>query len=598
MLLQLRENKFTDSIPPIFNPIKSNASGGLLVENTSDKTIYVYIDITKPPCLPGIKGACSPPDSSENCDQYTLNDDNGQYSINYTKNGVDVCSWDNNDAKFYKISQEGQLNKIASKSTVELNKGESWFIQFPRDEDGVFWWCNNGVTNTDQRICPGLGLYVTSHQNTFSAACLNRYEFNINVNKDRWYDTPYDVQYTYHNLSSVDGFNSTMSLDIYQPYKCISKNKDPTKSNKVDCTGGDLTDIKDKCSKTLTYSTQELSVNSENDVNSILTCANPSHLNKNYEDHLACAMQSNSDKYDCTGMTDLYGIGRIDESATKYNYFEIDSRYEKITSKLDCHRYWDTTGSLDGISNKVVTWYGDESKKQSIFNYTNNGVQKYREDAQNYKNYIKDTLKCETYSWAFDEQTCSEPTCNNSECGESSVGLNPGAYLNDNKEDPLKKCPLLNPYVINSNNPSIDTTKKPDNYLYLHLKIGDVISDDDIDMENLIQGNEICSSKLAQVCQANCEGRDSQNPCIYNKKPDVNGKYCHPLDCNTYTADGKGTCESRKTRDDITLCKFDAATGICKNNMENYSVSGLCSSTVTKIGTQSLNPKNMEDYFY
>ena len=37
---------------------------------------------------------------------------------------------------------------------------------------------------------------------------------------------------------------------------------------------------------------------------------------------------------------------------------------------------------------------------------------------------------------------------------------------------------------------------------------------------------------------------------------------------------------------------------VCKNNTENYSVSGLCSSNITKIGTQSLNPKNMEDYFY
>jgi hypothetical protein len=114
-------------------------------------------------------------------------------------------------------------------------------------------------------------------------------------------------------------------------------------------------------------------------------------------------------------------------------------------------------------------------------------------------------------------------------------------------------------------------------------------------MENLIQGNEICSSKLAQVCQANCEGKDRQNPCQYNTTPDDKGKYCHPLNCNTYKQVG---CESRKTSDGITLCKFDDATGTCKNNMENYSVSGLCSSTVTKICNQSLNPKKMEDYFY
>ena len=36
---------------------------------------------------------------------------------------------------------------------------------------------------------------------------------------------------------------------------------------------------------------------------------------------------------------------------------------------------------------------------------------------------------------------------------------NPSEYLDDNLQDPLKKCPLLNPYVINSDNPSIDTTK-------------------------------------------------------------------------------------------------------------------------------------------
>ena len=118
-------------------------------------------------------------------------------------------------------------------------------------------------------------------------------------------------------------------------------------------------------------------------------------------------------------------------------------------------------------------------------------------------------------------------------------------------------------------------------------------------MENLIQGNEICSSNHAQVCQANCEGKDGQNPCQYNRTVDDKGKYCHPLDCNKYTGGGKkDACESRKTSDGITLCKFDGGTGTCKNNMENYSVSGLCSSTVTKIGTQSLNPKNMEDYFY
>ena len=205
MLQQLRNNKFSDPVPDVFNPIKSNASGGLLVENTSDKTIYVYIDITKPPCLPGKKGACSPPDGGENCIDYTLNDDsdNTPYCKNYTQNGSDVCSWDNNDAEFYIISKDGQPNKITSKSNVELKAGDSWFIKFPSDEDGVFWWCNNGVKQTDKRICPGLGLYVTSYPNTFSAACLNRYEFNININKDVWYDKPYEVQYTYHNLSSV-----------------------------------------------------------------------------------------------------------------------------------------------------------------------------------------------------------------------------------------------------------------------------------------------------------------------------------------------------------------------------------------------------------
>ena len=594
-------SKLPEIIKKIQTTYKTN--GGILMENTNaSKTIYVYIDSSKPPCLPGKEGSCSPPTGSETCESYTIGDANSATnSLTYTKDGKykDQCKWTNNDSNhFVHIDNKKNFKEIDDndqKHYLKLEPGESWYIDFPQDENGIYWWCNPPIDNSQKyKICSGLGIHVAEQENILSNSCLNRYEFNININKDFMYDHPYSVLYTYHNLSAVDGINSLMKVDLYQNYNCMGTDgKYDKKNNTIGCSGQSTNNMIKNC-KTLTYAVNGIKSNKELiDISAPLTCANPAHLNKNNQYHLACA-NPGTDNNACKGYSDInkFLLGNNIEKnpmennygKDNNNYYEFLDIYPNISTKLDCHRYWDINGSLTGI--KDFEKIPNDNIKES-----DSGISQYRETAQDYLSYFKN-LNCDSYKWAYNEQSCKDPKCNNSECetigGKTSlVGL-----LEENANNPLRQCPVINPYIdihSDTKKPTFNTSKTPNNMLFIHLQISDVLSENKPwDMINNYQkydlesppivGNVMCSSNYANECEQNCIGDpNNSNPCQWDSTKEI----CTTLNCESIPVD---KCEIRKSQGQ-PLCvrvgddKRKSPKGNrCVNNMQNYNISGLCSS--------------------
>ena len=90
--------------------------------------------------------------------------------------------------------------------------------------------------------------------------------------------------------------------------------------------------------------------------------------------------------------------------------------------------------------------------------------------------------------------------------------------------------------------------------------------------------DNVCSSNYANECEKNCIGdENNSNPCQW----DSTKKKCNPLNCESIPID---KCENRKSQGQ-PLCvrvnnnKRKSPTGThCVNNMQNYNISGLCSS--------------------
>lgn len=577
----------------INNLMSKGIYGGLIIinKNKTNKSVFINIDDSKPPCLPGSTGACSPADADQQCNIYEEGDTTNipsPYTIVKTNDGKSKsCSWDTNDSNLYNIiggEIDYQPQPFKSyKLEIDINNGK--FIQFPRDEDGFFWWCNQSINDKGipqaQRICPGLGLYVTD-QESYTSNCMSRFEFNINVNKNILSDNPYELDYTFYNLSSVDGINSAMSVEILQNLDCISNTSD---KNKITCN----VDLNNTDCNTLTKSTQGKEIPNPSGsgtipdpstIKNIPTCSNPSHLNYDYQNHLSC----------------LQG-GCVAKNWDQPPYTDNDANispcdtYQELSYKPDCHRYWDVNGDLSSIEISDNT---DSRCPKSL--------QTYREKAQQYLNMFKDQEggeTCETYMWAFNEQHCSDSNCNNS-TGDicDPIKVEEDKLYVENSDNPLKQCPMMNPYVNKNligksrldwydddgkpsitdisgsyiSNNLIDNT----NYLFVILTINDVITSDPT--KDYIISHSMCNSSENNLSASHCTGKDDKNPWSLPCNWDAKKSKCHDLSCPSLD---EKTCTEPKSNNSLipeNNQKYCIWTGSkCEFNQKNYNMAGLCS---------------------
>ena len=199
----------------------------------------MHLDVNKPPCGVGKKGACNPPNEYGSCTEIEPAI-SGSSDMNY---GVEQCGYSNvakdkgnidniwgdgpklSGAKFFVTDAFGNKSETPIRPAQRLKPKEKWVLQLPRSNDGTgkAVWCfrhaQPGLPGSDNMECSGSGAWFTPDgtEEATSPMGVQRVEFNVNTKKT-WKDWVL-------NLSAVDGINSNITANINKNSNICNDNK-------------------------------------------------------------------------------------------------------------------------------------------------------------------------------------------------------------------------------------------------------------------------------------------------------------------------------------------------------------------------------------
>jgi hypothetical protein len=198
--------------------------GALIIGNSADIPINVFLDPNKPPYAKGKSlsttwSSTSPPTEA----QLTQ-------------------VWGESDAQFFLSSSSSGIARIKGSYKQQLQPSEYWIIVLPKDEANLPIWCS-GLNNPDSCInalgpcgvegCTGSGGWVERVSANVPPDAYGvhriqpalRFEFNFDAASNQ----------IYFNLSAVDGINSSILLNYNGDDRCPAPTTKCALSNLEQC---------------------------------------------------------------------------------------------------------------------------------------------------------------------------------------------------------------------------------------------------------------------------------------------------------------------------------------------------------------------------
>jgi hypothetical protein len=423
----------TPPTPPkhTIRPVPSKPSvlyGGILIKNTTGKSIDVVFDKTLPPCnADKNNGNCNPPNSNGGCP-----DNNRIYGDrDYSKN---PCTWKNSDAKFYvsdKITEKSNIKDITkykvavsqpdSDPHITLKNKENLFMSLPRgmlknksgdSNTNKIHWCSY-QESLKSNVCTGSRMtfrlsntvYTNPPRRSIFEANFNRPIISKSINSKKSFpvscsygETPVQrcpdstacpvskkcqyfnglnqsLQQYYIDLSNVDAININTNISFRNvKFLYNDENKtnvyDKLSYDKISCTKNSF-DVESNCGN-----------------GNESKCVNPSHNGKKHYDLLECKNPN--------GLLD----GGMD--------------------KVICHNLWNTNTSKVCNVNLLTEKYTDvkcnNNLSSDVKNINSDAISwikqfnKYVDHPENVTEKQLDRI-CQGYYWAYDEQVCKGNDC-------------------------------------------------------------------------------------------------------------------------------------------------------------------------------------------
>ena len=517
----------------------------LTIKNNTKKSVNVYLDPTKPICLPNDNSsdfACIPPNDLLKCPPGTTYNrvtnvkpfSKSPKASSPSGSNIDPlqnCNWKTNDAEFYFLKNgKTKACKIPSAQNQQLDTGDSWIIKLPIGKKGNGakrpYWCYDACINNDinsdsgkcesgvNRVCSGAGGWVTPSDTFFPKDIgINRFEFDFNtapMGKS-------DPQNIYYNLSAIDGLNSILEISSSKP--CIP----PSTGASFGCDPGPSstpcpdvfnaiveTDPVSGPSTPIMYKGKQIGELTNKVTYKTKSCISPKNLGQ-YGTNEPTNWTSPAPGW-CG-----YSSASLAECGAEFNS-SPDCSGGACARSL-CHQWWDDPSPSP-------TWVS--GRKQNDM-------------AKEWKKYLNDN-NCNMYSWAYNEKICGPY---NAPCGS-------GTQEDDSSTTCFPSCPsTVNACGgWNDNSNALGMCSHPSSLNTYNLQV---------DVKNImpsapatVQQTKICYSKAECTTGEPCQIKNPSGGYIQVPCPD--GGCCPESPPKQLCPAGITQCISKENCPDGSLC--------------------------------------------